>query len=438
MKFDYTHALGITGQQIESSSKVLAPYMRTLAIASGEENYTSPETALALLHDTKILKEIAAITANLKTKVLKYVFVVGVGGSSLGARAIYEAVHSSSREAYTENEIFPQAIFLDTLDVRVLTRAISVLQNQVRSPEEIAICLMSKSGATLETLADFSIIETIARRRWGNNIRSRIAVVTTRQSVLWEECQKNNYQVIAMPEVISGRFSVFSAAGLLPLSLVGVNIDALLEGARKSRDVSLSASKNPALNSAAILFEYYRQGIRIHDSFFFRTELEMLGKWYRQLVAESLGKTKDVDNNLIRSGITPMISVGPADLHSVAQLLIGGPRDKVVTFVEVESFNTDYEIHPGDVGKHITEPLAGAKVSKVINALYDGTKEACIEGEIPFMEINLRDTSEFSIGEYMQHKMMEVMLLGQLMHINTFDQPAVESYKEAARKILKD
>ncbi|MFA6094900.1 MAG: hypothetical protein WC757_03370 [Candidatus Paceibacterota bacterium] len=438
MKFDYTHALGITGQQIEIYSKTLSPYMHTLATASGAENYSSPETSLALLHDAKMLKEISSITSTLKTKVLKYVFVIGVGGSSLGARAVYEAVRSSFHQTFVGNEIFPQAVFVDTLDIHVLERAILILQNSVRSPEEVAFCLMSKSGATLETLADFSIIETIARRRWGDSIHSRIVVVTTKQSVLWEECQKNNYRVVAMPEAVSGRFSVFSAAGLLPLSLAGINIDALLEGARKGRDFSLSASKNPALISASILFEYYRQGIRIHDSFFFRVELETLGKWYRQLVSESLGKTRDVNNHLIRSGITPTVSIGPADLHSVAQLLIGGPRDKAVTFIGVQSFTTDYEIHSRDLGVGIVGPLAGTKVSKVVEALYEGTKKACEEGDIPFMEIQLTDVSEYSIGEYMQHKMVEVMLLGQLMHINTFDQPSVESYKEAARKLLRE
>ena len=155
--------------------------------------------------------------------------------------------------------------------------------------------------------------------------------------------------------------------------------------------------------------------ISLLNEFYFAPELESLGKWYRQLVGESLGKSHDV-------GITPIVSIGSTDLHSMAQLYFGGPRDKFTNLIRVEN-------------EQGTAALAKS-FFKIMNAIYGGVRAAYIKNQLPFTEIIFEDISEHTLGAYMQFKTMEIMYLGRLMDVNAFDQPAVEDYKEETRKLL--
>jgi glucose-6-phosphate isomerase len=145
-------------------------------------------------------------------------------------------------------------------------------------------------------------------------------------------------------------------------------------------------------------------------------------------MGESIGK----DGN----GMTPTVSIGSTDLHSVAQLYLGGPHDKITTLIYGENQKYDITL-PTEGTFNLVENLNGKKVPQIMHAIVQGTKIAYQNQHIPFMEISFDTVSEGSMGEYLQFAMLQMMYLGKLMGVNTFDQPHVELYKAETRKILK-
>ncbi|KKS18808.1 MAG: Glucose-6-phosphate isomerase [candidate division WWE3 bacterium GW2011_GWC1_41_7] len=163
--------------------------------------------------------------------------------------------------------------------------------------------------------------------------------------------------------------------------------------------------ENKALLSAVVSYMAYERGLTTQVSFVFNPKLESVGKWWCQLLAESLGKDG--------KGVTPLISVGTNDLHSMLQLYIDGPRDKFFNFISCES-----------------------EMSREVRAVLSGVKKSFDEHKIPYTETILDRIDEHSLGYFMQTKMMEVIMLGKLMGINPFGQSAVEDYKKYARELL--
>jgi len=191
------------------------------------------------------------------------------------------------------------------------------------------------------------------------------------------------------------------------LACAGFNVVEILEGAMEARkNCLLTTDKNISTLVAAIAYNNYKNVKTNHITFIFHPELESLGKWHNQLVAESLGKDG--------KGILPVNSIGTVDLHSMAQLYLSGPQDKYTEFVYSQELNKN----------------------KNLKAILEGVKIAYTKRNIPFTEFILDDLSPKSIAQYMQTKMIEIMCLGNLMDVNAFDQPNVEEYKVETNKLL--
>ena len=168
----------------------------------------------------------------------------------------------------------------------------------------------------------------------------------------------------------------------------------------------------------------------IHDTFLFSLDLESLGKWYRQLMGESIGKEYDQQGNRVFIGITPTVSLGTIDLHSVAQLYLGGPKDKYTTFVTIENESEIITI-PGTAVL-----MPGKNIKAVMDAFVEGTQRAYFNNGRPFSTITLPYKNAYYLGQYMQFKMVEMMYLGYLLQVNPFDQPNVELYKHEVAILL--
>lgn len=396
MELKFKETSGIDEKEVKGVAKKIEPYTFHLGKIAKEGGYNSFESSINLPFDSEMQTKIRDLAERKNNKKLKYILVIGIGGSNLGALAVYEAIYGKL-DVFLKNR-FPKIIFIETISTKSL-KTMEELLNEISNPNEILINVISKSGTTFETLTNFDALYNFLKNRF-NDIEERIVFTTDYQSKLWQKGEGQGIGLLEIPKNVVGRYSAFSSVGIFPLMLAGINIDSLIEGARFMRNLCLKPNidSNPALLSAILLYLYNQKGIHIYNTFFSNPELEELGRWYRQLLAESIGKDSQ--------GITPLISM-PADLHSMLQLYLDGPKDKFTAFV-------------------YTPPMK-LILEEVINT-YQKKK-------LPFLEITLPEISEFSLGEYMQFRMMEMMFLAKLLNVNPFDQPAVEAYKKEAKRV---
>jgi glucose-6-phosphate isomerase len=427
IKLTWQDISGCDTRDIEEKAELMAVGNSGLREMVDSVSYEGNEAFLSLPYDEAIRKEVASVSEELKSASLKYVVLVGIGGSSLGVEAIYGALRGKMAPY---KDASPRLVVLDTIDVAFLNDTFTTILSDIKSPEEIAVVLISKSGETMETLFNFGIVHSELVERFGTEIKKRIAVVTNEGSPLWEEGKDFADYRLAIPEKVGGRYSVFSAVGLLPLSLLGIDIEALHLGARKATDEFLNgrSDNDNASLLAAILGEAFDSGKRELCSFFFNGELEALGKWGRQLFAESLGKEG--------KGFLPTVAVGSTDLHSMFQFYEDGAQGAFTVFVHALTGDSLLTVQESSSVAKIAPNIVGKDANRIMRAILHGVEESYLGSGLLYMEIGLSRIDEETIALFMQMEMIATMLIGQTFAVNAFDQPAVESYKANVRRIL--
>lgn len=415
----------------------VAGYHESLRSVVAEGGYHKPESSLCLSSDERLHEEVRSRAQESWSDELKYIVVVGIGGSNLGSKAVYEAL-GGYFDRLRGNRA-PRLLFVDTTAPELLAQVEDLLTTQITAPSEVFLVCISKSGGTTETLFNTEVLMACLCKRFGDAARARAAVITQEGSPLWRAAQEQGIAVLGIPTCVGGRYSVLSAVGQLPLMLAGANVAELLRGAREMRDRCLSeAEASPALCSATVLYHQYQEGARIHDTFLFSPHLESLGLWYRQLMGESIGKEHDRSGAVVHAGMTPTVSIGSTDLHSVGQLYLGGPRDRVTTFVTIHQGRADVSMPTNRLFPDVVDMIDNTSARRVLQAILAGTQDAYRANNLPFMELSLADSSEYELGAFLQMKMLEMMYLGELMDLNVFDQPNVEAYKKETRRILQE
>lgn len=397
------------------------------AMADRRRAYEFPLEFIRVPSDPTMLSESHAAVERLWTSRLKVVLLIGIGGSSLGAKAVFDAV-GTWRD--TRQEI--SLVTLDTCEPRLIEQTLRYLDKHVSMPEEIAIVIGTKSGTTSETLLNADIVISHLSRR-PDNYHSRIVLVSDVGSPTREYAERHGYGFVPMPSPIGGRFSVFTPMGLVPLELLGVDVAGFRRGAADMAEHILSRKDTSATQLACEIASMRKVGIHIMDLFFFDPALESLGKWARQLIAESLGKTLDLDGRTVRAGITPSVSIGSTDLHSMAQLVFGGPRDKWTMFVTVRESVQCYEMGNG---LSALAGIEGKTAAEVFRAIIAGVQRAYATHDLPLLSVELPTTTAYVIGAWMIWMMIAVAVAAEMLHVNAFDQPAVEDYKRATREYL--
>jgi len=427
VKFDDA---GVSKRKAVQVAKRLVPELMRLAKVRG---YDDSRASVFLPVDESNL-EVARAAIALKRKLHpSLVIVIGIGGSNLGALAVQEAVLG---KLCSERRV-PRLLFADTVDSDELQAVIDAMQGELRQGRQVLLNVISKSGSTTETVANFEILLNVLRRH-RKNAQEYVVVTTDRGSSLWEFGLAKGFSLLEIPKNVGGRYSVFSQVGLFPLGMVGVDIKELVQGAAwmRERCLSLELAKNPAAFGASVLYLQNKAGRSIYDHFLFATDLESLGKWYRQLLAESVGKEFSVDKKRVRAGIAPTVSVGSVDLHSLAQLYLGGPDVRFTNFVTTR-FNAELKVPNYPEFEKLVKDLQGKELVQVLHAIVEGVKRAYRKAKRPFSETHFDGKNAFAIGAFMQWKMIETMLLAQLLQVNPFDQPAVELYKKETRMLLR-
>ena len=348
--------------------------------------------------------------------------IVWIGGSNLGTMAIHHALGAVT-------PMRKQVFFFDTTDPFDSTNNLFHIRKRLDAGEKILITVISKSGGTTETLAFSAWITHILEKEYPDQVQ--ILSISNPDSALDRLSVEQNWSRLSIPEKVGGRFSVFSAVGLFPLAFIGIDIEKLLFWARKALEDFFSAPYDHIATTVATDLHDNFPERNIFEHWFFAKKLENLGKWYRQLLAESIGKVRENDS----VGITPVNAIGTIDLHSVAQLSIAHPNDRSVAIVS-ERYQDEVIVLDSPF-LSILPHLHGKTFGQIMSAARNGFSEALKDQRVPVYEYTINTDDEYDIGYWMQTKMLEVALLAELFGINGFDQPNVEDYKKGMERELR-
>ena len=417
MIFKYKKSIRLGNDEIFSTKK-LGGYISKLNQNYERNDYSYPESSIYLSRDEKIMDAVNKIVDKYKPDEVKMAVVIGIGGSNLGTWAVYDAVKPDFILEFAET--------VDPVKVSEIERKI---RREYSEGRKVVLVFISKSGGTAETVANYSVLAKIIKEL-DSSWQEQVVIITDEGSKLWNYAKEMSFERLQIPELVGGRYSILSSVGLFPLTLAGVDAKQLKAGAITALKDGLIAdvSINGSLVSATTIYLHMQQGISMHNTFIFAPQLATVGKWYSQLVGESLGKDG--------KGITPLTSLGTPELHSLLQLYLGGPKDKLTTFIKVLDFGVDYPIAGFNISKLVGD-IEGNSMTELMGHIYSGVLSAYDKLELPYMEIILDKADAYNIGWLLQFKMMETMFLAQLIDVNAFDQPNVELYKEETRKILQ-
>ena len=349
--------------------------------------------------------------------------VLGIGGSALGTRAVLEAIPVDERCGGMEVEVVDN---IDPLTVkRMLDRS---------DPQSTLFNVISKSGATAETMAQFLLVYRTMVERLGKKGAAEKFLFTTdaQEGELRAIAAAEGIATLPVPRGVGGRFSVLSAVGLFPIALAGIDTDALHKGAREAdlccrRD---SVWKNPAALHAALLYlGSQERGWNIHVLMPYKDGLAGLAEWYGQLWAESLGKKAATDGTIVDSGQTPVRAVGATDQHSQVQLYVEGPRDKVVTFFRVEHHDPDLQIPEPRASQEAIGYLGGHRFGELLNMEQRATELALVRAQRPTSVISIDTLDTQALGFLFHMLEVQTLVMGGLLAVDPLDQPGVEAGK---------
>ncbi|MBI3778472.1 MAG: glucose-6-phosphate isomerase, partial [Gammaproteobacteria bacterium] len=359
------------------------------------------------------------------------VAVIGIGGSSLGAKAVHHAM-----TAVRPGSSAPRLHFLENIDSY---RLHAILQN--RQAEKTGVICISKSGGTVETAIQYLILRDWFEKEIGKEkARSHQWLVTDPASGwLRELAGRENLPSLPVPPKVGGRFSVLTAVGLLPLAVTGVDVRALLAGAadNAARCATEDARTNPALEIAALfyLLDVHRNK-RVSIMMPYADPLELMVDWYRQLWAESLGKRMEGRPDRPPAGTLPVRAMGAVDQHSQLQMYLESRLDKIFTFLALDSWGQDFSIPLPEENRKYFPYLAGKKMGQVLEAEFQATRQVITEAGHPNMTLRLPAINEHVIGQLIDLYQRVTVYTGLLYGINPLDQPAVEKGKKLAIQLL--
>jgi len=417
MNISYFDDARVTPKLLLQKTKSLEIYRRQILDGANKNDLLVPEASLYYAKDISLHEAVAE--ASKKAKKLKYVLLIGIGGQSLGV----EAVHSVLDQGGTK------FLLLDTVSVARLREVQSELK-ACKKVSQIAVCVSSKSGATTETLTNATIILSDLEKTFGKAIYEQTYFIGTEKTDFIKYGKKIGATCLTVPKAIGGRFSIGTCAGLIPLALLGHDIDEFISGFIDAEHETL---ESVVVDSASRLSIYHQLKYSHYNFFAFETRLEKLGRWYRQLFAESLGKEKDLTGKEVKHAMVPVIST-PVELHSMGQLYMSGVPDVYTDFVTFDDEELDIMLPKAN---RLAPALKGYSMQEVATAIYGGVIGAYQETQLPYRATVFEENLAYSVGQFMAMRMREVMYTAHLLNLNAFDQPNVELYKTKTREIME-
>ena len=364
---------------------------------------------------TRIQKAAQKIRSNSQVLI-----VIGIGGSYLGARAAIELLHSQMYNDLATDT--PKIYFVgNSISPSYLNQILKICEGK-----DFSINVISKSGTTTEPALAFRIFRKLAIEKYGREgAKERIFCTTDKaRGTLKQLADEEGYETFVIPDDVGGRYSVLTAVGLLPIAVSGSDIQKLMDGAAKAREVLsvCDLEKNDCYRYAALRNILYRKGKAIEIMVSYEPAFTMMNEWYKQLFGESEGK----DNK----GIYPSSAIFSTDLHSMGQFIQEGSRILFETVVDIKKPQQDLYIEADPANFDGLNFLSQQNMSVVNQKAMQGTILAHTQGGVPNMVLELPEVNEEELGYLTYFFEKACALSGYLLAVNPFNQPGVESYKK--------
>ena len=352
--------------------------------------------------------------------------VIGIGGSYLGSRAAIELMQGVNRNI-GRGKGDPMILFAgNNLSTNAWNELLRLLEGK-----EFSICVISKSGTTIEPAIAFRNLRWLLERRCGTaQAKRRIYAITdAAHGALRQMAEEEGWETFVIPDNVGGRFSVLSPVGLLPMAAAGLDVMTMLKGAARARkNFDLRSFENPVWLYAAIRSLMYRRGKAIELLESFEPGFRAMGGWWQQLFGESEGKDGQ--------GLFPAYAELTADLHSLGQLIQDGRRNLFETMVRFDPPAKKMLIGQDVKDLDGLNYLAGKPLSYVEEQAFQGTMAAHADGGCPVLSIDCGALNEATLGELFYFFELSCAVSAYLLGVNPFDQPGVEAYKRNMFELL--
>lgn len=382
----------------------------------------------------EIVADIVKTAKKIRSK-YKYFVVLGIGGSALGPIAVFQALkHLHYNDLPKDRRNGPKFYVEDNVDPERMEALFDVID-----VEKTMFNVITKSGATSETMSQYLVVMQKLKEKLGENASKHIIATTDHaKGNLIRIAKAEGFKTYYIPDGVGGRFSELCPVGLLPAAVLGIDIARMLEGA-KAMDQACAKEdmhSNPALMAAALSYLSMQKGKNVSVMMPYADSLKYMADWYCQLWGESLGKSVNKRGEEVFVGQTPVKALGVTDQHSQVQLYTEGPFDKVVTFLAVENYRTTFPIAKGCEDIPDVAFLGGHTFNELISAERLATEYALTKAHRLNNTVTLKEVNEFTIGQLLYFFEMQTAFTGAMLEIDTFNQPGVEEGKNATYALL--
>ena len=439
IRFDFNNMMsdmlgdgwGIKREQIAA----LAPQIRAAIEKLNQKRKIGKTQWRELPYTQKeVVKDILTIADEIREKFEAFV-LLGIGGSALGPIAVHQALnHLHYNEIPREKRGGPRFYVVDNVDPERMQALFDVID-----VKNTVFNVVTKSGNTSETIAQFLIVRNMLKEAVGEKYSEHIIATTdAEKGSLIKIAREEGFKTFYIPAGVGGRFSELSPVGLLPAAVCGIDIEELLAGAAYMDEVCSQDDvfKNPAYMAAVLQFIAMKQGKNISVMMPYADSLKYMADWYAQLWAESLGKKLDLDGKEVYVGQTPVKALGVTDQHSQIQLYTEGPFDKEITFLTVEKYRSQVPIPRAYEDMSGVSFLGGHTMNRLIQVEQMATEYALYKAKRMNRTIILPEVNAFTIGQLLYLLEVETAFVAELLNINAFDQPGVEEGKIATYALM--
>lgn len=413
---------GITDKELKTVKST-----SLLALNECTTRYRNEEIGfMKLPHDFPAVEQITSYASEHKQR-WENLLIIGIGGSSLGITMLFDALcHPYHNLLNSELRNFtPRLFVIDNIDPEALSGLKTIID-----PERTLVTIVTKSGGTVETWGNyFQYLSVFNAEPRPDQV---VAITDSENGFLNRFAKANSWHILPIPRDVGGRFSILTPVGLFPAAMMNIDVTRIVKGACDMHDQCMAPDfqYNPAMQLAAVTWLLMtRKEKSISVMMPYANSLRSFSDWYRQLWAESLSKQVNVHGDTVFSGQTPIQALGATDQHSQIQLYREGPNDKLITFIEVESFRFGGPMHKAPESTPL-EHLRFLDTSEVLNIELDGTRNALTQSRRPNLTITLPAVTPYYLGQLIYLFEMTTILTGIMLKINPFDQPGIEASKK--------